>query len=190
MNIFLILGYGIPEDIKQDKNYITYLHIAFNKMYEISAETEAVIIPCGGPTNCSPPYEGTEAEEMERFITDLMGQSGIQEKTSAWKIIQENKSLSTLENFVFAKHIIDEQNLQGDILVFCEKTRENRIRAFAEKVFHQRNWTIEAVDFDTSKNRYLNQKTIDIKEELAMKEGLWVLEDPERMKVHHQFFEK
>ena len=86
MNIFLIFGYGIPEDVKQDKNYVTYLHITFNKMYELAAEKEAVIIPCGGPTNCTPPYEGTEAQEMERFITDHIEHSGLKKKPLPGKL--------------------------------------------------------------------------------------------------------
>lgn len=190
MNIFLIFGYGIPEDIKQDKNYVTYLYVAFNKIYEIAAEKDAVIIPCGGPTNCTPPYRGTEAQEIEQFITDHIDQAGLNQITTTWKIIQENTSLSTLENFVFARNIIDVQGLVGDIVIFCEKTREDRIKALAEQVFPQRNWTVEAIDFDTSKNRYLNIQAIKKKEEVATKEGLWTLQDPERMKVHHAFFQK
>lgn len=61
MKIFIIPGYGIPESIERDQSYLTYLHVAFNRIYASAKGEKALIIPCGGPTNCAPPYEGTEA---------------------------------------------------------------------------------------------------------------------------------
>lgn len=189
MNIYLICGYGIPKDIRGDQNYCTYLHLVFNRMYELSARQDAVIIPCGGPTNCEPPFEGTEAQLIAEFLRDLMNREVTREHTRGWNIFPETKSLSTLENFIFAKEIIQQQALKGRMHVFCEKTREQRIRLFADHIFQDQAVDIFAIDFDISKNRYLSPEAIRQKEDLATQEGLWTLQSPERMQKHHELFD-
>lgn len=189
MNIFLICGYGLPKDIREDQNYVTYLNVIFNRMYELAARHEAAIIPCGGPTNCEPPFQGTEAQMITDYIRDLMNREATHEQTMDWNIFPETRSLSTLENLIFAKEIIRLQKLKGSITLFCEKTREARLRLFADHVFQDASVDVFAIDFDISKNRYLDQEIIQRKENVATQEGLWTLQDPERMQKHHELFE-
>lgn len=171
-----------------DENYITYLHVAFNNMYERAASQPAVIIPCGGPTNCEPPFEGTEADMIVDYLGSLTQRSEIAHQTVQWHIIPERESLSTLENLLFAKNILDKHKHVEHITIFCEHTRQKRVEVFAEQVFEQQV-TVCAIDFDLSKNRYLDPEVIQTKETLATQEGLWTLEDRDRLALHHQLFE-
>lgn len=189
MNIFIICGYGLPKDIRDDQNYLTYLNVAFNRMYELAARQAATVIPCGGPTNCSPPFDGTEAQFISGYLKELMDREATREQTKDWEVALEDRSLSSLENLVFAKDIIQERGISGPLTIFCEKTREPRLRLFADKIFQGAPVEIFAIDFDISKNRYLDPETIKRKEDLAAQEGLWTLEDPERLRKHHELFE-
>jgi len=189
MNIFIICGYGIPKDIASDQNYSTYLNIVFNRMYERSANQKAVVMSCGGPTKCDLPYDGTEAEVISDYLVSLMQRPETVGQTKEWGVMLEDESLSTLENLLFAKKLLDDQGVVGEITIFCEKTRQARVEAFADAVFDQKVF-VDVVDFDISKNRYLDPDVINTKEALALKEGLWTLEESERLEKHHEFFQK
>jgi len=190
MNIYIICGYGIPEDINSDQNYLTYLNIVFNKIFERSKNEEGVLMPSGGPTSCTPPFQGTEAEVMAEYLQNLMSKEEVKNQTDKWKIYLEHKSLSTLENFLLSQKIIEDNNIKGPITMFCEATRKSRLQMLGQEIFKDQPFTIEAIDFDTTANRYLDQAVIDRKEKIAAKEALWTLEDPERIAKHHEIFEK
>jgi hypothetical protein len=189
MNISLVCGYGIPQDIHQDQNYLTYLRIVFNTIYAQAANEEAVIIPCGGPTSCVPPYEGTEAHAIGDYLRSLMQREEVVTATKDWRILEEDRSLSTLENLVFAQQLIQSHKLQGQVAIFCEATRQERVHVVASKIFDS-SVVVEAIDFDHSKNRYLNPDMLHKKEAAETEQSFWVLEDPERLKAHHAFFEQ
>ncbi|MDA0208303.1 MAG: YdcF family protein [bacterium] len=189
MKAFIICGYGIPENVSRDVNYTTYLHLIFNSIFEQVAQQEAVIIPCGGPTKCDPPFVGTEAEAITDYLTELAKRNEVSEHAKKWIFISETESLSTLENLLFAKKMLDDIASVEKITIFCEKTREKRVQAFADKIF-DKSVSVSAIDFDISKNRYLDSDTLNTKEDLAMKEGLWTLQELERLEKHHEFFEK
>lgn len=187
---YLICGYGIPKDIHTDRNYIGYLDLVFNYIYEHSKSEEAMIIPCGGPTDCEPPYARTEAGEMAAYLCALMGRDVMGDATKKWKLILEDQSLSTLENLVFAKRIVDEHELPGTITIFGTWIGKDRRHIVADTVFGKGEFEIVPIDFDISQNRYLDPELIAKKEACALEESLWTLEDPERFRVHHEKFEK
>lgn len=190
MHIFIVCGYGIPVDIEKDANYPMYLRLIFNRVYQQARGAEVSIIPCGGPTNCNPPYEGTEAHMIGAYLKSLMERKDVVASTASWNILEEDQSLSTLENLVFAKRVIDQHSLSGDITIFCEFTRTQRVRVFADSIFEGRSIRIEGIDFDISKNRYLDPEVLEKKEALGLKEGLWTLQESVRLERHHEFFEK
>jgi hypothetical protein len=189
MNIFLVCGYGMPKDIQEDQNYSTYLHLVFNRIYELASRQEVAIIPCGGPTNCDPPFQGTEAEAIASYLHHFMNRETVRQQTKDWTIFPEARSLSTLESLLFGKEIIHQRKLHGPVTIFCEKTRERRLRVFGDAVFQDTPTEIYAIDFDVSKNRYLDPEIIQRKEDLAIQEGLWTIQDPERIQKHHELFE-
>ncbi len=190
MPIFLICGYGIPANLRTDQNYLTYLHLAFNHVYDTAAGQPATIIPCGGPTNCTPPYEGTEAEAIAGYFRELMDREPVRAQTAGWIVRPETRSLSTLENFVFAKELIGTEMPLQDVTAFCEKTREKRVTTLAARVFEGSTVRVIPIDFDQSKNRYLDKALLQEKEASGIKEGLWTLDDPERLAKHHALFEQ
>lgn len=188
MNIYIINGYGIPESNQEDSNYTTYLTIIFNSIFSDASNQEAVIIPSGGPTSCTPPFDGTEASYIAGRLNNMMHQDFLAQQTSNWRIIEEGRSLSSLENLLFAKEIIDKEQLSGPISVFCESTREKRIQETANIILGEAS--VRAIDFDNTKNRYADPELIQEKEQRALHENLWTLESTERLKVHHQIMEQ
>ncbi len=191
MKVFIIPGYGIPESIERDQNYLTYLHVAFNRIYNAAKGEKALIIPCGGPTNCTAPYEGTEAAAIAAYIRKLIDQPAMGDRCVKWSIKLEDRSLSTLENLVYAKEIIDGENDVESTVIFCEATRQRRLQMVGGVVFGQSVFMkVEAIDFDISANRYLDPAVIERKENTEIQGSLWALENPERLAKHHELFER
>lgn len=191
MKVFIIPGYGIPESLERDQNYVTYLHVAFNRISESAHGENALIIPCGGPTNCTAPYEGTEAAMIGEYMQKLIDHAEMGDRCNAWTMKLEDQSLSTLENLVFAKHMIDEAESVESMTVFCEATRRDRVLKLSEVIFGSSTQkAIESIDFDTSANRYLDPAIIERKEQLELEGSLWVLQQPDRLVQHHQLFER
>lgn len=191
MKVFIIPGYGIPESIERDQNYSTYLHVAFNRIYDAAKGEKALIIPCGGPTNCTPPYDGTEAAMMGDYIKKLIDRPMMGNFCKAWSVQLENQSLSLLENLVFAKRLIDETGGAEVIAVFCETTRENRVRNIAAAVFGKPiPIIVESIDFDISPNRYLTNETFAERELNALQSSLAALGSSDRFAKEHEISER
>jgi ribosome-interacting GTPase 1 len=182
----------VPKNIFTNRNYQSYLIGAFNKIYDLSAanRTKPMIIFCGGKTDCFKPYRRTEEEEMIRFFKQLAAQPFVKNKTKNWRLVGEGISISTLENLLFSKRIIDKKKIhKANIYIFCETTRERRIKMLAGKIFGKNfKCRVISIDFDVSSNRYLDPKFIVKKEKAEMKHALWSLKSPANLKKHHQVF--
>jgi hypothetical protein len=195
-NIFLIFGYGIPKNILKDENYNFYLKMVFNKIYDLSTKkgiTKPKIICSGGRTDMFKPYKRTEADEMIRSLKKISKKSFVKNVTKDWKFISENKSLSTLENFINCKKIIKaKKEQQINIYVFCEQTRKWRIGIISEKVFGESKYNLQVIpiDFDTSSNRYIDFEFLMEKEVAELKHSLWALENEDNMTKHHKIFQE
>lgn len=195
-HIFLVFGYGVPKNILKDENYNFYLKMVFNKIYDIVTKNsidDPIIIPCGGKTDMFKPYDRTEADEMIRFFEAFIQEkSYLQPITKNWTFIPEKKSLSTLENLLNSIKIVKNKEIKkAQLYIFCEQTRENRIKTIATQVLQNNNpITIIPIDFDTSPNRYLAPEYLAKKENLELKHSLWVLQSPEHLIKHHKVFEE
>jgi hypothetical protein len=195
-NIFLIFGYGVPKDILKDETYNFYLKIVFNKIYDIVTQNNIdspIIITCGGKTDMFKPYDRTEAEEMIRFFESFIQErSYLQPITKTWTFIPEKQSLSTLENLLNSVKIVESKEIKkAQFYIFCEQTRQKRIRVLAKKVFDKdASSLIIPIDFDTSVNRYLPTEYLAKKEKLDLKYSLWALQAPENLKKYHKVFEE
>ncbi|MFA6918523.1 MAG: hypothetical protein WC244_00180 [Patescibacteria group bacterium] len=193
-NIFLIFGYGIPKNISKDENYNLYLKTIFNKIYDLNTKDKpkkSLIICCGGKTDMIQPYARNEADEIIKFFTELIKQRPfLAPITKNWLFIPEKKSLSTLENFINSRQIIEKQNIKkANIIIFCEQTREKRIKILAKKIFNKNyNSQVVPIDFDVSSNRYLSPNFLAKKEKAELEHSLWALKSPENLKRHHEVF--
>jgi hypothetical protein len=105
-------------------------------------------------------------------------------------LIPEKESLSTLENIINSKKIIKSRKIDKDnIFIFCEHTREKRIKTLAKKIFDKDyDFQVLSIDFDISVNRYLPAEFVAKKEQAELKHSLLALESPEKLKKHHQIF--
>lgn len=195
MKIFLIPGYGVPDNIFEDENYNFYLKIAFNRIYNstIDEDIEAPIIICsGGNTDMQEPYNRTEAGEMIKFLQHLADRPAVEGKADSWQFIAEEDALSTLENLLNFKKILQEKDIdQASITIFCEQTRADRIETLAEKILGEiYEFEVEPIDFDVSENRYLDSEFIEEKEQKELDHALWALESEDNLNKHHKLLEE
>lgn len=196
-NIFLIFGYcGVPKDILKDENYNLYLRAIFNNIYDICQKQnilKPIIITCGGKTDTIKPYKRTEAEEMFRWFDSIIeNKAFLKHITKNWLFFKENKSLSTLENLLYSKDIIDKRKIKkANIFIFCEHTRQIRVKILAKKVF-VKNYKINIIpiDFDVSPSRYLSLEQLAKRELLGVKHSLWALKSKENLRKYHELFEE
>lgn len=155
---FCVLGYGIPKDMSEDLNYQIYLRTVFNGIFEACAQANVwnpVIVFCGGKTDMWAPYRRTEAQEMKRVFGALMKRPVTRPHTRAWKLLTESTSLSTLDNLLYTKELMERGLFSAKHLtIFCEQTRVDRVKAIARKLFTKAR--VHPIDFDQSDNRYLD----------------------------------
>jgi len=130
-NTFIVNGYGVPKNIFKDDNYHFYLNMVFNRVWDVvhnspqipsqplrgeakqnpplkvrGGEGGVMLIFSGGPTDCFPPYKRTEAGEMKRYFLTLMRRDKVRDVTKHWKIVLQQKALTTVENLVYGKEKI------------------------------------------------------------------------------------
>ena len=192
-DIFLVFGYGIPKNILKDENYNFYLKTVFNRIYEITLKSKSkkVLIICsGGKTDMFKPYRRTEADEMIRLLKKISKRPFLKKITRNWLFIPERKSLSTLENLLNCWEIIRKQSIRkANLYIFCEQTREKRIKILAKKILNKNyNFLVIPIDFDVSANRYLPIDFIAKKEKVELKYALWALQSPKNLKKYRKVF--
>lgn len=194
-DVFLVFGYGVPKNILKDENYNFYLKMVFNKIYSFVVKNKTdkpIIITCGGETDMLKPYKRTEADEMIKlFSVFIKERPFLKPMTKNWLFIAENKSLSTLENLLNSNKIIQKRKVKkANFFIFCEQTREKRIKVLAKKIL-DKNYNflvVVPIDFDVSANRYLPIEYLAKKESTELKHSLWALKSPENIKKHHEVF--
>lgn len=194
-DVFLILGYGIPKDILKDEKYNFYFKMVFNRIYDITTRkkvTKPLVVCSGGKTDMFKPYKRSEADEMIKLLKKLSNRPFLKKITRNWLFIPERKSLSTLENILNCKEVIKKKNIKKtNFYIFCEQTREKRIKILAKKILDKNyNFQVMPIDFDVSKNRYLPTDYLVKKEKTELDHSLWALRSPENLKKHHKVFEE
>ena len=98
--------------------------------------------------------------------------------------------MSTLENLLNCRQIIKKRHIKkANLYIFCEQTREKRIKALAKKILNKNyNFWAIPIDFDVSANRYLSIDFIAKKEKAELKHALWALQSTKNLKKHHAVF--
>lgn len=194
--VHLIFGYGIPDNIFVDENYLRYLSTACNQIFDVTCTAESseppAIICSGGPTDMVPPYSRTEATEMLPLFTSIANRPCMQASTKDWQYIAEDTSISTLENIIYCNDIVNSTyTAPVQLYIYCEYTRRNRIRTLAEHICSTaKHIHIVPIDFDMSPSRYLDRDFISKKEAAELKHALWALESESNMIHHHALFQE
>lgn len=186
--VFLIFGYGIPKDIFQDENYKTYLNITFNTIFDKlqKQDSEAYVIFSGGKTDMIEPYTRSEANEMKKYFESLLQRPFLKDYAEKVNLLVEEESFSTLENMLFTNKIVEAQLDPTQVFIFAEKTRENRIKVLADKIY-KIPFDVYPVDFDKSEQRY-NTSAVVQKENIELQAALWALESSENTQEYHELF--
>lgn len=193
--LYIVSGYGVPENIKTDGNYQTYLRLAFNIIYRESLATKTidpVIVLTGGRTDMVKPYRRTEAGEMEKVFRAFMTRPSLRPRTKTWKVLREPRAISSPETLLFSSALLRKRGVRsGTLTIFVEETRKERIvrlvRRTVPKTFRV---TVYPIDFDASANRYLDPAFLEKKNALALRHDLWALRAPANMAEHHRVYGK
>lgn len=191
--IFIVPGYGVPEDIFKDLKYCSYLNFAFNHIFEYSSahkDEKISVILSGGRTDMVKPYKRSEAGEMKRYIDFLRKRDFVKSVSGRWNILTDTASLSTLENVLNSQKIMEIKKISGgEIDIFCEFTRKKRVAKLAKIVFGSRlKIRIVPIDFSISANRYIGRDYLLQKEKNALAFDLWATESDDNLKAYHKNF--
>lgn len=184
MKIYIVPGYGIPKDIFTNKTYAIYLKHVYDHVLINSTKypkTKIIIIFSGGLTDILPPYKRTEAKEMYKYFTKTFG---LNIKYIKYKL--EQRSLSSLENQIYSKQIIDRiKSTNKNITIFGEKSRLARIRKTAKIIFPK----ISAVGITLPENKQVaDKKLVNKKEKIVMEYSLWALKSEQNLKKFRRVF--
>lgn len=191
MNIFIVPGYGIPKDIFLDISYGIYLRLVFNTIYEKNSGGDPLIICTGGPTDMEHPFLRTEAHEQRRFLHSLADRPFCADQTASWRFVEEDTSLSTLENIYNTAQYLEKENIcEGIITIFCEYTRCAKMKAVCTMIFSSFDVQVIPIDFDTSAYRYLDHSYLLAKEEKELAHYRWATMSPKNMQAHHRAYEE
>lgn len=191
MKVFIIMGYGVPNDIHTDDNYRRYLGVAFNTVFEQAADQRAAVILCGGKTDIRKPYKRTEAKEMSLLFKEWMSRKECRSRTKQWKLMLEQTSLSSVESLMNCRALLDQKGITADgAIVFCEMTRRRRISTLVKRVFKGLKPSVAPVDFDLSPNRYLADEFIAAKEKKTLIVEQKALSDAKFLKEYRRVLEE
>ncbi len=194
MNVYVVLGYGVPKDIMTDGNYVRYLGAVFNRVWDENfprpGEKWPVIVFSGGPTDMEKPYSRTEAGEMSRYFRPMMDRVATFGHEPCVVLLEEGP-LSALDGLLAADCDM-KSSFPGDIpevTVFCEWTRRDYIATIANRLFCNGSWwnqpRVCGIDFDQSANRYRDPRFLAQRNVSALQFDLWALKSPENLQAHH-----
>jgi hypothetical protein len=125
MLINIILGYGIFTS--KDKIYKDYLDTYLDA---ISKNIPDIIITTGGISN--PRYPDlSEAKSMGKYLLS-------RNNTLKDKLFYEERSLSTNENLLYTKELLDQQGVNPNkIIIFCDSIRVVKVYYMACHIFNE-----------------------------------------------------
>jgi hypothetical protein len=141
---------------------------------------KVTIIFSGGNSGLDKPYKRTEAQEMTKLFKKIY--SG----NKRWKIRLEKKSLSSLENQVFSKKIVEKiKDINGNISIFSDSSRVTRAKGTAKLIFGK----VSIIPINlSSKIEHENQKLIAKKEKMALQVALWSLKSKANFDKSHKIY--
>lgn len=167
MKAFIIPGYHLPNNIENDEKYIKYFDFACKEIVRISNSEKVLVILSGGNIDMDKPFDRILSKVMLPLFNSYIDKYNIN-----CLVKTEEKSLSSLENLIYSKDILDEFKENFDIYIFSDKQRLDRSKILSDKVFD--NPIMLGVDISHELEKQ-NAEVVNKKEELATKFSLWAL---------------
>lgn len=178
---YLVLGYGVPDDIFTDANYGTYLRIVLNAIWSDRADSKIVLF-AGGPTDMTPPYCRTEAQQMLGFFRRWARRREVRDTVEQWRVASNDYSLGVPDSLTWFVEYLNRVDFDRTV-VFCEKTRRKRVESLTQQlvgpeVLRNGQALVLGIDFDTSANRYRPADEITEREAAELDLDTWALKSP------------
>lgn len=169
MKVFIVPGYHLPKDLSQDEVYKKYFNFVCLEIKKTcDSKDKILVILSGGNIDMDEPFDRVLSIEMKMPFLDVAGKHDIK-----CEVLTEVKSLSSIENLIYSKEIVDNIEEENDIFVFSDLQRSNRTKLTADKIFSKFHLLTIDLSSDEEKN---NQEIVNKKEALALNFSLWALE--------------
>lgn len=190
---YLVLGYGVPDDVFSDANYTTYLRVVLNLIWGDKASNKIVLF-AGGRTDMRPPYRRTEAGEILKFFRKWARRREVRDTVESWHVASNPLSLSTPESLSWFVEYLNNVDFDRTV-VFCEKTRRQRVEELMRQLVgaepvRKGLMLVLGIDFDVSANRYRPPDEIKEREAAELDLDTWALESPVHLDRHRQLREE
>lgn len=169
MKIFIVPGYHLPKDLFLDEVYIKYFSFVCREIKKIcDSKDKVLVILSGGNIDMDEPFDRILSVEMKKPFLDIAGMHDLK-----CEVLTEVKSLSSIENLIYSKEIIDSIEDENDIFIFADLQRSNRTKLTADKIFAK--YHLLTIDLSSGEEKN-NQEIVNKKEALALNFSLWALE--------------
>lgn len=129
--IVFVNGYGVPDDIIADRNYQLYFGAIRAYIMAVTQQGDTVrMYLSGGATDLRRP-QLTEAGEMRRYLAYIVEEAGcFADRKLNVRCIED--AIDTREGLCSLQKEVGRHEV---VVIFCEWTRQDRVRMFAGLLF-------------------------------------------------------
>jgi hypothetical protein len=181
MKIFIVPGYHLPKDISKDEVYKIYFNYVCQEIKKTCLNGEKItVLLSGGNIDMDQPFDRILSKEMKESFLATSNSYNLN-----CTLFTEEKSLSSIENLIYSKEIIDE--IEGDklIYIFSDLQRAKRTQLTADIIF--KNYKLLTIDLSSKEERN-NQEIVEKKENLALNFSLWALKNKDNLEEFKQVY--
>lgn len=181
MKIFIVPGYHLPKDISKDEVYKIYFNYVCQEIKKTCLNGEKItVLLSGGNIDMDQPFVRILSKEMKKSFLATSNSYNLN-----CTLFTEEKSLSSIENLIYSKEIIDE--IEGDklIYIFSDLQRAKRTQLTADIIF--KDYKLLTIDLSSKEERN-NQEIVEKKEKLALNFSLWALQNKDNLEEFKQVY--
>lgn len=181
MKIFIVPGYHLPKDISKDEVYKIYFNYVCQEIKKTCLNGEKItVLLSGGNIDMDQPFDRILSKEMKESFLATSNSYNLN-----CILFTEEKSLSSIENLIYSKEIIDE--IEGDklIYIFSDLQRAKRTQLTADIIF--KDYKLLTIDLSSKEERN-NQEIVEKKENLALNFSLWALKNKDNLEEFKQVY--
>ncbi len=167
MKAYIVPGYHLPKDIHKDETYKKYFDFVCREITRTSDSEKVAVVLSGGNIDMDEPFDKVLSKTMLPLFKEYIDKYHLN-----CLLKTEEKSLSSLENLMYSKELLDQLAPNSDIYIFSDAQRVKRLTVLADNVFN--NPKILGIDLSHPEERK-NAEVVNKKEELATNFSLWAL---------------